>query len=45
MVTGSRNIAEIELRRLTWQRLNWRIGDLDTLNNELVALQQTANQD
>ena len=37
------NIAEIELAALTRQCLNRRIADLDTLNTELTAWQQTTN--
>ena len=38
------NIAEIELSALTSQCLNRRIGDLDTLNQELTAWQNDTNQ-
>jgi hypothetical protein len=37
------NIAEIKLSALTRQCLNRRINDLDTLNTELTAWQQTTN--
>ena len=37
------NIAEIELSALTRQCLDRRIGDIDTLNGELAAWQDTVN--
>ncbi|MFJ9917311.1 IS630 family transposase [Actinacidiphila glaucinigra] len=39
------NIAEIELSALTRQCLDHRIADLDTLNTELSAWQNTTNTD
>jgi hypothetical protein len=39
------NIAEIELSRLTRQCLDRRIDDLDLLNTELTAWQNTTNAD
>jgi DDE superfamily endonuclease len=39
------NIAEIELAALTRQCLNRRIEDLDVLNHELTAWQDTVNAD
>jgi DDE superfamily endonuclease len=39
------NIAEIELSALTRQCLDRRIADLDILNNELTAWQNTINAD
>ena len=39
------NIAEIELSALTRQCLDRRIGDLDVLNTELTAWQNTVNND
>ncbi|WP_208974010.1 IS630 family transposase [Streptomyces malaysiensis] len=39
------NIAEIELSALTRQCLDRRIGDLDVLNTELSAWQNTTNTD
>jgi hypothetical protein len=39
------NIAEIELSALTRQCLDRRIADLDTLNTELTAWQNTVNAD
>ncbi len=39
------NIAEIELSRLTRQCLDRRIDDLEVLNTELVAWQDTTNED
>ena len=37
------NIAEIELSALSWQCLDRRISDLDTLNAELTAWQHAIN--
>jgi hypothetical protein len=39
------NIAEIELSALTRQCLDRRIADLDILNGELTAWQNTVNTD